>query len=232
MTRKRHTRLLVIAASIAIGPPGAQHILADTADARVPRPPIPVVWSLRCGISNALNFDWYRPTGEQAGSSFGLAGMSIEAHGVHGFIAGAGADLSGMLWSSDQELYTFGPTSQYLFALYLYGTLGHNFWTSADHRVRSWGSLDVGRIWCSEEANGPGFGRRNDFAGTAVRIRASYLRHVSEIVALGVTAGWQWAEPAFQSRRYQQPATPLPKLDLSGPILALQLSLVSPLGRE
>lgn len=232
MTVERHNRILTLVAGIVIGATGARHVQADTADVKSPRPPIPAVWSFKGGISSALNFDWYRPTGEQAGSSFGLAGMSIEAHNVRGFVAGVGADLGLKLWSSETELYTFGPTSQHLFTLYLYGTLGHNLWTSADRRIRTWGSFDAGRVWCSEEARGPGFGRGNDFAGTAVRVRASYLRHVSEIVALGITAGWQWAEPGFQSRRYQQPVNPTPQLNLSGPIIAAQLSLVSPLGKK
>lgn len=146
MTVERHNRILMLVAGIVIGATGARIVQADTADVRTSRPPIPVVWSLKGGISSALNFDWHRPTGEQAGSSFGLAGMSIEAHNVRGFVAGVGADLGLKLWSSETELYTFGPTSQHLFALYLYGTLGHEFWTSADQRIRSWGSLDVGRI--------------------------------------------------------------------------------------
>lgn len=193
--------------------------------------PTPIVFSFRGGLVGALNFDWYQPTGEQARGRFSLAGLAIEAHNPSNLVVGLGADFSWNTWTRDDDVEYYGRAMQRLSAIYLYGTLGRTLWQNPAASARSWCSVDIGWMSCNESPNYVSTATlEGDFAGTAVRVRASYLHHVTRTVALGVTGGWQWAEPTLQ-RRYSYNKDRLPRLKLSGPMIAASLSLVSPLGK-
>lgn len=201
----------------------------DSAELHSDSARIPMIWSFTGGIQSALNLQQREPSGEQARSRFTSAGLTIEAHDLRRFIVGAGAEFAWSSWSAGDEYRP--PRSQHMYALFLYGTIGYNVWKRTDGRDRIWGSFDIGRMWAGDEVTTPGFGNSDDVSGTAARIRASYLRHLCGTVAIGVTGGWQWAEPRLQSV-YSSAGNSTPRVSLSGPLIAAHLSLVSPLGNS
>ncbi len=183
--------------------------------------PVPMICSFKGGLQNASNFRRHELSGVQDGGRFTAAELSIEAHDLRRFIAGAGAEFAWRIRSAGDHMYV----------AFLYGTIGYRVWKRVDGRARIWGSFDIGRIWCGDEVVTPGIGNSDDVSGTAVRLRASYLRHLCGTVALGVTGGWQWSEPRVKNG-YRSAVNSTPRVNLSGPMIAAQLSLVSPLGKS
>lgn len=191
----------------------------------------PIMFSFKGGVVGALNFDWYQPTVHPAEGRFSHVGFSLEAHDLKGFVVGFGADMSWNTWTREDADFYYGRAMQRLTTTYLYGTLGYSAWRHPAGTRRTWCSIDLGKMWCHEA---PYYGStgvfEGDFSGTAVRVRGSYLHHLTRAVALGVTGGWQWAEPTLQQRNWYHSA-PRPRLKLSGPMIAAHISLVSPLGK-
>lgn len=230
MTTLRTVVLFVAVVASTAPDAGADMALGgDSAALHSDTLPTPMIWSFKGGFQSALNLQWREPTGKQAGSRFTSAGLTIEADDLRRFIAGAGAEFAWSSWSAGDEYR--GPISQHMYALFLYGTIGYSVWKRVDGRARIWGSFDIGRIWCGEEVTTPGFGNSDDVSGTAARIRASYLRHLCGTVAFGVTGGWQWAEPRLQSG-FSSAGNSTPRVNLSGPLIAAHIALVSPLGKS
>lgn len=193
----------------------------------------PIVFSFKGGIVGAMNFEWYHPTGEQARSRFSLAGITLEAHDLRGLVAGLGADYSWNTWTREDDVVYYGRAMQRLNAIFLYGTIGRTLWQNPAGSARSWCSFDIGKMWCNEEPGGSSTATlgNNDFTGVSVRVRASYLRHITRTLALGVTGGWQWAKPTLQNLHGRHFDT-IPRLKLSGPMIAAHISLVSLLGKR
>jgi len=231
---RRLVGVLAITACFANLASGAQSEFDDE-NSRTPgtSSPTPIMFSIRGGVIGAFNFDWYQPTGEEASSRFTAFGLCLEAHDLKGFVAGMGADYSWNTWTRDHDVQYYGRQIQRINSYFVYGTFGRELWKQRSGRERSWCSVDIGKMWCNEE---PGwfstttYGSGN-FSGVAVRLRASYLRKVNSSLAIGLTGGWQWAEPKLQ-QHHSPSIDPVPRLRLSGPMIAAQISLFGQLGRN
>jgi hypothetical protein len=199
----------------------------DSTELQSDSPAIPVVWSFKGGFSGARSFDWSRPTREPAGSRFNHAGLTVEGHYLNRFVMGIGGEFS---WNrNDVKSIYFGHSTDELYAYYVYGTIGYAMWQSANRRSRTWSSLDIGQVRCSEKHSGASTAtvKDDEFVGICLRLRASYLRQFIGPLAIGVTGGWQWAKPDRETR-----TNATSQINLSGPLIAAHISLVSPLGKS
>lgn len=198
----------------------------DSAELRSDPPPTPIVWSFKGGLQGALNYDRVGLSVSQTGNRFNVVGLTVEAHDLKRLVAGLGVEFSWNRW----EISSSYPRSQsyYSRTASVYGTLGYSMWKSLDNRSRAWSSIDVGRIWYSEESTP--FSTEtistSNLSDNLVRLRVSYLRQITGPLALGVTSGWQWAEPERQLWNSTK------RVKLSGPLIAAHVSLVSPLGNS
>lgn len=198
----------------------------DSAELRSDPPPTPIVWSFKGGLQGALNYDRVGLSVSKTGNRFNVVGLTVEAHDLKRLVAGLGVDFAWNRW----EISSSYPSSRSYFSrtASVYGTVGCSMWKSLDSRSRAWTSIDVGRIWYSEESTP--FSTEtistSNLSDNLVRLRVSYLRQISGPLALGVTSGWQWAEPEHHQWN------PTKRVNLSGPLIAAHLSLVTPLGKR
>lgn len=187
----------------------------------------PIAFTLRAGVSAATSYDWQWRTEVDASPLLASIGPSIEFHRVHGFVIGTGCDIATQKWSVRDDSEESRPPDPSLRSLFVYGTVGRCVWNSRDNGLTSWIAADLGQFWS---------GHNNlDYTGASIRLRASWMRTVYGSVAVGVDAGWQWAEPQMQRdawNGYGPVPRDLPRMNLSGPLLAARISLVSTLGRR
>lgn len=228
MTTLRTVVLIVAVVAIMVPDAGADMSSdVDSAELHSDSPPTPIVWSFKGGFSGARNFNWARPTREPAGSRFNHAGLAVEGHNRNRLIVGLGAELS---WNrKEMKSIYFGRSVDELYAIYGYGTVGYTMWQSPDRNQRAWSSVDVGQVWSTERHSGASTAtvKDDEFTGLCIRLRATYLRQILGPVAIGITGGWQWAEPDCETA-----ANAASQINLSGPLIAANLSLVSPLGKS
>lgn len=227
MTTLRTVVLIVAVVAIMVPDAGADMSSdVDSAELHSDSPPTPIVWSFKGGLQGALNYNRLGTVETQSERQFNIVGLTVEAHDLKRFVAGLGAEFSWNRW----DINSIYPRARSYFSrtFSVFGTVGYSMWKSSDNRSRAWSSIDIGRIWYDEESTpfSTETASTSNLSDNLVRLRASYLRQITGPLALGVTGGWQWAEPERRSWNSTKRA------DLSGPLIAANLSLVSPLGKS
>jgi hypothetical protein len=173
--------------------------------------------------------------GEVPDREFQLFGASFEFHRPRGVALGIGIEGANNGWSDDVGIDPLGSRMQ-IRSWLLYGSAGTYLWQPNSGGRTGWISVDIGTMWAIETRRTEYESAESAGTGPALRLRAAMTQEITNLISIGVDAGWQFAKPevSYESRD----ALMLDSLgandwvNLSGPFVSLRLSLTMPSDRD